>query len=158
MFDEVLDLPAHPLFVHLPIVLIPLLIATSVVYAVLPRVRPYVEWAVVGLAVVTPVVTWVARESGYELKDRLAENTVDGVLPEAIAADIDEHARLSFILIWLVAALAVATLVLVVESRREPERLVTVIGAVIVIALSVAAGWYLFKTGDLGAEMVWGGT
>jgi uncharacterized membrane protein len=156
MFDELLDLPGHPLVVHLPIVLIPLLIATSVVYATIVVVRPYVEWAVVGLAVAAPTVTWVARESGYGLKERLAEN-FGGSVPDELAADIDEHARLSYILIWLVVALAAVMLLFVVETRRESGRLANVLGVVLVVGLSAAVAWYLFKTGDLGARMVWEG-
>lgn len=174
MFDEFLDLPAHPLFVHLPIVLIPLLIALSVVYVVLPPGRRYVEWAVVGLAVVTPAITWATRESGYELKQRLTGN-FGGTLPEELAADIDEHARLSYVLIWLVVALSLVILLFAVVSHRRRRDLfgdgdefagagrggaggpLTVLAALVVIGLGAATGWYLFETGDLGARMVWEG-
>lgn len=181
MFEEFLDLPLHPLAVHLPIVLIPLLIMVALAYALIPPVRRLTWWALIGLAVVAPAVTWATRESGYELRARLAEQDA---LPAPLAEDVDEHARLSHILIWLVAALAVVSLMLVLavwrranspgdavgradESDAVPTdgqaaglsaaKVVVIGSAVAVVGLSAAAGYYLFETGDLGARMVWEG-
>lgn len=156
MFDDFGDLPLHPLAVHAPIVLIPLLILVSFGYAMVVRFRAVTEWAVVLLAVIAPAVTWVTRESGYEMKERLERN---GPLPEELAADVNKHADLSYILIWLVAGLAVAAVSLVVSNRvTAPQSPVAIALVVVVIALGVLSAIYLFQTGDLGARMVWEGT
>lgn len=174
MLEEFQDLPVHPLLVHIPLVLIPLLIAVGVGYALVPRVRKLTGWAVVSLAVIAPIVTWLARESGYEFKERLAARDM---LTEQLAADIDEHARLSYTLIWLVVGLAVASLALVVAGRvrnsdvvedefdadgrpsaaGSGKRIVVIVAAAAVIGLGGASAWYLYETGDLGARMAWEG-
>lgn len=156
MFEEFQDLPLHPMLVHAPIVLIPLLIVVALGYAVVVRLRAVTEWAVVALAVLAPIATWATRESGYRLEDRLAERDA---LPEELAADVNEHAELSYVLIWLVAGLAVAAIAVVVANRVTSPQAPIAIGLVVaVIALSVLSAIYLYRTGDLGARMVWEGT
>jgi uncharacterized membrane protein len=75
MFDQVNGIPAHPLFVHAPLVLIALTLALSLIYVVLPPLRRRFDWALVLLAVVSPISAFFATESGEKLEHRIGENS-----------------------------------------------------------------------------------
>lgn len=180
MFEEILNLPAHPLIVHAAVILVPLLIVVAAAYAVLPFARGKLEWAVVALAVVAPGAAFVAKESGEAFERRLAARDM---LPPELAAAVEDHAHLADQLFWFVLALGVAALVLVavqVRARRVKAGadaagaddaagssgksrgggltlVATVVLAIAVFGLGAATGWYVFQTGHTGAEMVWDG-
>jgi hypothetical protein len=156
MFDEIFGLPAHPLIIHAAVVLTPLLAALSVAYAVLPRFRPQLGWAVVLMALAAPATVFAARQSG----GALAAKRYGSQLPEGVA----EHAGFSFPLLLATAGLAVVALVLVfvTRPRREPEAsggsggVVPVILSVVSVLLAVAVGYYVVRAGHTGATSVWG--
>jgi flagellar biogenesis protein FliO len=74
LFTKIGGLPAHPLFAHAPIVLVPLLAIVGIGYAVLPFWRVRIGWALVALAVVTPFVAVLTAQSGEALQDALGNN------------------------------------------------------------------------------------
>lgn len=170
MWEEISGLPLHPLAVHAPLVLVPLLIVVAVGYAVIPPVRPRLAWALVALAVLAPVAVLAARLSGEAFRSRLAGRDQ---LPAELAVRVDEHAGFSLTLLWLVIALALVCVGMVVLAagmrprtqgdaepavRRSGPVVVWGLAAVAVLALSAGAGWYLVETGDSGARMVWEGS
>jgi hypothetical protein len=164
MFDEILGLPVHPLVIHAAVVFIPLLAAVAAAYAVLPRQRARLGWAVVLLA---------SRASGLALVDRLFGGEYPpGVLGERVAA----HADISGPLVLSTIALAVVSVALVVlagrsapaagEGARTGRRAaakaagnttVTMVLSVVTILLAIAAVYFTVRTGHSGAEAVWGG-
>ncbi|MET8906643.1 DUF2231 domain-containing protein [Micromonospora sp. NPDC004551] len=158
MFREVNGLPGHVLVVHAAVVLVPLLALLSVAYGVLPRWRPRMGWAVAVLAVLTPIVTWVATESGEELEEVLRSR---GYPPEGLQK-IHEHSEYGENLLWFTVGLAVAALLLLLvtsglaRTRNLPRWLPLVLTAVVVV-LAVFALVYVYLTGDSGAKMVWSG-
>ncbi|NES26544.1 hypothetical protein GCE86_29030 [Micromonospora terminaliae] len=158
MFREVNGLPGHVLVVHAAVVLVPLLALLSVAYGVLPRWRPRMGWAVAVLAVLTPIVTWVATESGEELEEVLRSR---GYPPEGLQK-IHEHSEYGENLLWFTVGLAMAALLLLLvtsglaRTRNLPRWLPLVLTAVVVV-LAVFALIYVYLTGDSGAKMVWSG-
>ena len=56
MFNTIGGIPAHPLLIHAAVIFIPLLILGAVVYALWPRARVRIGWAVVALAPLAPEV------------------------------------------------------------------------------------------------------
>lgn len=182
MFEEISGLPLHPLAVHAPLVLVPLLIAVAVGYAVVPPLRRWLGWTAVVLGLLAPVSVWVARLSGDAFRDRLAARDQ---LPPELASKVAEHAELSLTLFWLVAGLGLVAIGMVILAvglqagsrravdpdatvavsagqggtavRRTSTTVVWILFAVAVLALSAAVGWYLIQTGDSGARMVWEG-
>jgi len=172
VFEEILGLPAHPLIIHAPVILVPLLIAVAVGYAIVPPWRRAFGWAVVLLAFAAPGPVLLARLSGEAFQARL-----DGrdQLPAELAEKVRVHSAHSWILLWLVVGLAVASLLMVMvggalrrraddydEYDDPPPRgglliLITLL-ALVVLGLSGASGWYLYQTGDSGARMVWEGS
>jgi uncharacterized membrane protein len=157
VFEEFNELPLHPLVVHAAVVLIPLLVLGAVAYAVVPRLRSRLDWAVVALAVATPLATLVAKLSGDAFRQRLIENESIG---GRVLERVDDHRDLGNITLWFTIALAVTTLLLVfVTSRRAPAmpRWATVVVGIIVVGLAAGSGYYVFWTGDYGARAVWEG-
>ncbi|MGR6317074.1 hypothetical protein Q2K19_07625 [Micromonospora soli] len=156
MFKEINGLPGHVLIVHAVVVLVPLLALLASVYGLVPRARPRLDWAVLVLALVTPVVAFVATQSGEALEEVLRGR---GYPPEGLAK-IHEHSEYGDVLLWLTVALAVAALVLLALTSRSPRvpRLPSWLSwlvAGVVVVLSVFALVYVYRTGDSGAQMVW---
>jgi uncharacterized membrane protein len=157
VFEEIKGLPIHPLVIHAAVVLIPLLVLGAVVYAVLPKLRGRVGWAVVALAVAAPLAALFAKLSGDAFRRRLIDkNAISG----PVLHRVNDHRSLGNITLWFTIALAVTTLLLVfITSRRGPAipRWGVVVLGIVVVALAVGSGYYVFWTGDYGARAVWEG-
>lgn len=151
MFDEILGLPIHPLVVHAAVVLTPLLAVLAAAYALVPRTRPVLTWAVVGLAPIVPVSVLVARGSGESLQESRF-SSAGGPLGERIA----EHASFGTPLLLVTVALGVVSLALVHVSRNDrfgrPAGLVV---SVLTVLLAVVTLYYVVMTGHTGATAVW---
>jgi hypothetical protein len=171
VFDEIFGLPAHPLMVHAPVVLIPLTALVAVVYGLLPPLRPRLGWLLVLLALAAAGTAYGAAESG----NRFAVAS-GGVTPQ-----IAEHQELGEMLRNLAALLALVAVVLVIVDRTRHRRrrlqfaddgsphtyartrsgglLLGAVSLVLTLGLLGAAGgagFYAVRTGHSGAQMVWG--
>ncbi|TDB69817.1 DUF2231 domain-containing protein [Micromonospora sp. KC723] len=159
MFKEINGLPGHVLVIHAVVVFVPLLALLASAYGLVPRWRPRLGWAVAILAVVTPVFTWVATESGEAFEAVLAGRGY----PPDLLAKIGEHSAYGETTLRLTIALAVAALVLLaltsgrVRAPRLPSWITWLLTGVIVV-LSGFALVYVYLTGDTGAASVWGNT
>ncbi|NUR92139.1 MAG: hypothetical protein HOY71_49395 [Nonomuraea sp.] len=158
MFDQILGLPAHPLIIHFAVVLTPLLACVAAGYALVPRWRAYLAWALVALSVASPGAVFAAKESGERLKAaRFA--TADGELGTKIAT----HESFANPLLWSALGLGVAGLVLVYATKPNRGTLQDRFGRPVTLALSgltvllaAAVGYFCFRAGDSGARAVWG--
>jgi uncharacterized membrane protein len=157
-------LPAHPLFVHVPVVLIPTTIVAAVVF-VFKRdwlVRYGVALAVVSIVAMSSI--FLTMQAGAALRAALH-------LQGQAAQLISEHSQAAHILAIVYVAFT-ATLILafaaqrisggmptglsVVDDLLSPKWMVTGLRMLLVL-LSVGAGYMVFRTGDLGAKAVWEG-
>ena len=154
MFDQVNGLPVHVLVVHAAVVFVPLLALGAIVYALVPRWRTRVGWAVALLAVVAPLAALAAKLSGEELQTRLLRQGVSGRGAEII----NDHSGYGDLTFWFALALGVASLALVfLTSRgRSLPRAADLGLAVVLVVLAAVSGYYVFQTGDSGATAVWG--
>ena len=118
MFDQINGLPVHALVIHAAVVFVPLLAVGAIVYALVPRWRPRLGWAVGLLAIISPLTTFVAQESGEKLYDRLIAQGLKGRGAE-ILADHMEFGETTF---WFSLALGVVSLVLVAVTLRRTDR------------------------------------
>ncbi len=166
MFEQVLGIPAHPLLLHAAVVFIPLLALGAIAYAVVPALRARIRWEVALLAVVgagSAVLTKLSGDAFFRRMHRL--NQVSG----SYQTKISQHQSLGTITMWVTIALAVVTLLLVfllAPARRDgaattarlgAPRLLNVLLGVVAVGLSAASLYYVFRTGDLGAHIVWQG-
>jgi hypothetical protein len=163
VFEEIAGLPAHPLLVHAAVVLLPLLAAGAIIYALFPAVRYRLRWPVGLLAVAGAGAVVAARLSGDDFRARLqAKNLLSAEYLPKVAA----HKEFGDAAMWAALGLGLATLVFVLavpgrppgsEGGRHGGVLLQVIFAVVLVALSGAALYYVVRTGDSGAHMVWDG-
>ncbi len=157
-------LPAHPLIVHLPVILIPVTIVAAVVFMAKP------EWLTrwgIALSVVSVVAmssVFLALQSGAALRGALK-------LEGQAATYISEHSQAAHILA-IVYVLFTATLIVAFAARRissgrptglaivdrllSPPAMFTAL-RVTVVVLALIAGFFTFRVGDLGAKAVWAG-
>ena len=156
MFDQIGGLPVHVLVLHATVVFVPLLALGAIVYAVVPRWRQRIGWAVVALAVIAPVIAFVTRQSGLKLYDR--------VLAQGISANgrqiLGQHEHFGTMTMWFTIALGVVTLVMTIATLRRTRTALPRIAdlglAVVMVVLAAISGYYVYRTGDSGAHAVWG--
>ncbi len=157
-------LPAHPLFVHVPVVLIPTTIVAAIVFVIK---RDWFARYGIALAVVSIVAmssVFLAMQAGAALRGALN-------LQGPAAKLISEHSRAAHILA-IVYVLFTATLIVTFAAQRisggmptglgivdgllSPKPIFTALRVVLVL-LALGAGYMCFRTGDLGAKAVWEG-
>lgn len=156
---ELFGLPAHPLLIHAPLVLVPIVAVLAIVAAFRPGLAARFRWPMVALVAVCFVGLVSARQSGIAL-----EEAFDGVV------DVEDHSALGDVttlltLGWLIGAIAVAA-VQTQQLRTPPHsagaavadgRTTTLerslLAAVAVVA--VLATIWLVRTGHSGAYSHW---
>jgi uncharacterized membrane protein len=155
-----LDLPAHPLFVHAPIVLLPLLTLVSLVLVVRSDWRAKVWLPFTGGIVAMFVSLMLAMQSGEAL-----DEAFKGLAPVKRHTQLAETTRLlGFAL--LVVTLAEAVLVrrryrsTAVSATTPNDKLVLLerVGAYVVLLTGVVASIWMIRTGHEGAKAVWSQT
>jgi uncharacterized membrane protein len=161
VFNTILGIPAHPLLIHAAVVFIPLLIVAAIVYAAFPQVRGRIDWAVVALAIIAPIAALFAKLSGQDLKSQLIEKKLTS--PQLLVS-IAQHNTYGNETFWWTLALGIVTLVLFVFTWRmrnaeasSSAMTVRVVSTVVMLGLGAVVGYYVFRTGDTGAHMVWQG-
>jgi hypothetical protein len=159
VFNTIGGIPAHPLLIHAAVVFIPLLIVGAIVFAIWPQARGRIGWAVAALAIIGPISALFARLSGLNLRQHLINKGFSG----PIITKINQHMSYGTNTLWWTIALGVVTLVLVGYLWRAAPAAgtesipVRAAGVVVTVALGAVTGYYVFKTGDTGAHIVWNG-
>ena len=157
-------LPAHPLFVHVPVILIPTTIVAAIVFMFRPVWLSRYGIALAVVSIVAMSSSFLTMESGAALRSAL------GLQGEA-ARLISEHSHAAHILA-IVYVLFTATLIVTFAARRISGGMPTGLGIVdslltpkpvfaglrvVLVLLAIGAGYMCFRTGDLGAKAVWQG-
>lgn len=152
---KLFDLPAHTLFVHAPVVMIPLVSLAAVAIALRPAWRRRYGWLVLAGSVATLIATLLAVSSGQAFDDFL-----DGAVPTARHEELGRQTRL------LVVLLVLAVAAVMWWGRRvdrgasvpeSPSRRISVALAVLTIAVGSAATVWVVMTGHEGARITWTG-
>jgi uncharacterized membrane protein len=154
VLETFLGIPLHPLMIHTAIVFVPLLVLAALAYALVPGLRPRVGWLLVGLAVIAPLCTLLSKLSGDAFRARLARHHA----PASLLSQVDGHRHLGTILVYVVAALGAVSLLLVLLPAARQAKPVLLTLVVLAVGLSLASGYYVFRTGDSGAHIVWSGS
>ncbi len=148
-------LPLHPLLVHLPVVLIPLVALLTVPTLVSRR---WFQWSApftLGLALLAALGSWFATWSGEDLEARLGESS----------ALLEQHAQLG----EMTRNLAFLTLMLLAVHvalfwRRSPAAtrafgenrpVVHTVLAVLTLVAALAGVVVAIQAGHAGAQLVW---
>lgn len=158
-FNNLFGLPAHPLLVHAPIVLVPLCFIAAVLMAIKPewRRRFGIPTAVVALG--SAVAVQLAMGSGEQLEERVRESNL-----------VEKHSQFAelarpFVFLFALALTAVVVWD-VVQSRRAKQtggdgtpdqkmaRLASV-AMVVTVLLGGVATYEIVQTGHSGAKATW---
>jgi hypothetical protein len=158
LMERIFDLPAHPLFVHAPMVLLPLTAIATVLFMFRPIWRVRFRWQLTVSSLIVFVSTFLATQSGEAFDEALK-----GLAP------VDKHADMAEVTQILCFGLFLLTLLMaVVGPRLNPisgservnpqyragERLLATVAAVVAIVATV----WMIRTGHEGARVVWTGT
>jgi hypothetical protein len=157
-------LPAHPLFVHVPVILIPTTVITAIVFMARPEWfgRYGIALALASIAAMGAV--FLTMQAGGALRGELH-------LQGRAAVLISEHSQAASILAIVYVAFT-AILIVTFAAYRISGGMPTGLGIVdrllssrstfnglrvLLVALAIGAGFMTFRTGDLGAKAVWAG-
>lgn len=164
-------LPAHPLFVHVPVILIPTVAFAVLVICFRPAWFARHSVWICGLAVIALGALNLTMSAGDALRGDLGLDRFGGT----VANLIDRHAHAAGILRIFMIALTAALIVAVAVDRHNRgaktgvgwvDAIVRPVASVLSDALAVrvllgalALGclYFVFLTGDLGARAVWQG-
>jgi uncharacterized membrane protein len=157
-------LPAHPLFVHVPVVLIPTTVVAAVVFMFKREWFSRYGIALAAVSIVAMSSMFLTMQAGAALRAALH-------LQGQAAKLISEHSHAAHILA-IVYVVFTATLIVAFAAQRisggmptglgivdgllSPKSVFTALRVVLVL-LSIVAGYMVFRTGDLGAKAVWEG-
>ncbi len=150
-------LPAHPLFAHIPVVLIPLA-AIGAVAMLWPKVRDRIGWVVVGIVFVAGITTQLAVDSGQSLEEYVRESQL-----------VRDHAQMGenirpWVLLMFLALVGVMIVARVVRRRseppegRDPLKIAGIVLAVLSIVFSAMATYWIYRIGHSGSKAVWAPT
>ncbi|MFM8267385.1 MAG: DUF2231 domain-containing protein [Ilumatobacteraceae bacterium] len=160
--EKIAGLPAHPLFVHVPVVLIPLAGILAIIFAVRPAWLDRFGWGLVGLSGVGMLGAILAAGSGEALEEMLEDKG------EVISKSLKKHAEMgetarTVAIVFFLIVLAVVLVRSMAKKRAEGSGVSKFVaskgGAVamsVLLALSAAGATYATATaGHSGAEEVW---
>ncbi len=157
-------LPAHPLFIHVPVVLIPVSVLGALALAIRPAWFHRYGILLSVVAIVAMSSTFLAMQAGAALRDALH---LQGPAANLIA----RHSHAAHILA-IVFVLFTAVLIVTFAAHRISggmptgltiaDRLLSPAASVIalrvaLVVLALVSAYMVFKVGDLGAKAVWAG-
>lgn len=171
--DELFGLPAHPLVVHAPVVLLPLAVVGVAAMMVRPAWYLRLRWPVLGITIVGAIGAVLAAGTGEELEE-LVEDSATREARRAISehAEAGEAARL-FAILFLLAVLAYVLVPWFLERRARSAAASDApageaaprwggpgwLRAVLMLAVAITAVGSLvtiIDAGHSGADSVWG--
>lgn len=157
--DTFMGVPAHPLFVHLPVVLIPLATVGVLLMVAKPAWWERYKWATLGVAGVGMIGAILAAGTGEELEEAVEDTSSRSLLRAHVEAG--EAARTISIIFFVVLALGIVVLPWWMRRRSSseattvsPRWLRTAVSLVLVVA-SLGASWGMYDAGHTGAKSVW---
>ena len=145
-------LPAHPLLVHVPVVLIPLVAIGAVAIVAVPTWRPVLGWVLVALAGASLVGVQLAMGSGEALEEHVARSYW-----------LHRHTDLADSMRPLALVLFVLMLAFVLVDRRRrssaastgvAHRATPVLAVLLVLGGAVATA-RIVQVGHYGAKASW---
>jgi uncharacterized membrane protein len=158
--DEIFGIPAHPLFVHVPVVLLPLGAIVAIVLLIKQSWFERYKWGLLGIVGIGAIGAILAASSGEELEGSLRRT-------EGVSASLEEHAEAGEMarnigLLFLIVVLAWIFVPIFLKRRAEQRNGDTgqpkwfrpvVIGLVALCSVGTAVA--VIDAGHSGAKEVW---
>jgi len=152
-------LPAHPLFAHIPVVLIPLC-ALGVVLMCWPRLRDRIGWFVAGLLVIAGIATQLTISAGQNLEEYVNETKL-----------LHDHVRMGEnIRPWLLLMFLCVLGVLLVDRARKKRaaespaaqtegrdtlKIASTVLLALALVFSAMSVYWIYEIGHSGSKSVW---
>ena len=137
--DSAFGLPAHPLFLHVPVVFVPILVLAAIALAT-GKLDDH-RLAVAAFSVLTLIATFLTAGEGEALR---AERENDIQDKATLASHADSGDALRYAMVFLTAALIAALF-----ARKS------IVLRVLIAILAIHALFWVIRTGHLGSELVW---
>lgn len=155
--NNLFGLPAHPLLVHVPVVLIPLAALAAVVMAFRPAWLDRYGWWLVGLSFVGMIGALLAAGSGEELEGRVERSAA-----LERHAELGDRAQAVAIVFFIISLVIVGGRWLLRRSTGDnalkkfaaSRAGAVAVAAVLVISAGVAA-YSIVEVGHQGAKVTW---
>lgn len=142
IFDLALGLPVHPLIVHAVVVLVPLAALAAIAMAVKSNISRKYGFAIIGIAVIGQVSSFIAKSSGEALEERMG-------------VELERHAELGELApITSLPLIGLIVLLYRIDKTGVLKNFRTIVATLTIAAGFFAAG-YIAITGHSGAEAVW---
>lgn len=162
--NSVFGVPAHPLMVHIPVVMIPLTLVLALLAMVLPRTARGASLGLLATATIGMIGAQLAVMSGEDLEHRVEESSLNHDM-----SLIHDHAELGEMTrtISFFVFLAAVAFAWRIWNDHLPERFRGVgtrlqgrtAGAVVLAALLLTSALctvWAVRTGHVGAKAAWG--
>jgi ABC-type branched-subunit amino acid transport system permease subunit len=150
MMTTIAGIPAHALWVHLIVVLMPATALLEIVCALWPAVRRRLVWLVVVMAALLMVTTPITIDAGEWLYGQKKHHTA------LLQTHVDRGEQLTY---YAAALLVVAVALAVLHWRQSRSgqlpAVATIAIAVLAVVVGVASTVAVVRTGDPGARSVW---
>jgi ABC-type branched-subunit amino acid transport system permease subunit len=150
VMTTIAGIPAHALWVHLIVVLMPATALLEIVCALWPAVRRRLVWLVVVMAALLMVTTPITIDAGEWLYGQKKHPTA------VLQIHVDRGEQLTY---YAAALLVVAVALAVLHWRQsrsgELPAVATIAIAVLAVVVGVASTVAVVRIGDPGARSVW---
>jgi hypothetical protein len=171
--ERLLGLPAHPLLVHIPVVLVPILAVVAMTFAAKPLWADRFGFAASVSGLVIMLATMLTTGSGKAFEHIRAESLIKlygarDKIPEFALAKmraVDEHGELADTARALVALLVLLVVGQYIITRVKPTAMplavfenstVKVALRVVTFVVAFLAVSWIYRTGHTGAEVTFG--
>ncbi len=153
--EEISGIPAHPLFVHVPVVLLPLAAVLAIVLLIRRAWFERYQWVLLGLVGLGTLGAVLAASSGEELEE--AGERGPGIGAHAEAGELARNLSLVFLLVvvaWIVVPRILRRRAASGGTSAPPAWLHWVLaGMTAVVAIGTVVA--VIDAGHSGAEQVW---
>ena len=146
--NNLFGLPAHPLLVHLPVVMVPMAALGAIILAIFPKYFARFGWWVTGISFIGAIGAILAAGSGETLEER-----VDRSSTLRDHAEMGETARLLAVVLFVV--LLIVMLARKYRATDMAKKAVAIAVSVVIAVSAAAAGWVIIQTGHSGAKASW---
>ena len=146
--NNLFGLPAHPLLVHLPVVMVPMAALGALILAIFPKYFARFGWWVTGISFIGAIGAILAAGSGETLEER-----VDRTSTLRDHAEMGETARLLAVVLF--AVLLIVMLARKYRAADMAKKAVSIAVSVVIAVSAAAAGWVIVQTGHSGAKASW---
>ena len=141
-------LPAHPLLVHLVVILLPLTPLAAIAVSIWPAAQRKLTFLVPLGAIIGAIAVPITVRAGNDLAAKLGNPPF-----------LNDHRAFGEKVLPFAIALAVTTLAQWLYLRRpNPAGLPRIVLTLLVTAAAVGTAVIVVLTGDSGAQAVWGNT